>query len=168
MDTTKITTLTVIGIVTMALSLTIIQLFLRKEKARSENKEKITLAYGILFFTWVAAFSLLNLKSLSILSEYIDTIYKTNSTKHLIGIIKTSVLFMGLINIWLIIIHFITKAFSMLFAGKRNDINEIENNHYVYFLMKGIVSIGLIYGMMPIFEILLRTFLPSIEIPFYR
>lgn len=168
MDTTKIITLTVIGIIAIAISLTITQLFLRKAKSKLENEEKINLAYGILFLGWVISFSLLNMKSISIMSEYVDTIYKTNSANHLADISKTSVLFIGLTNFWLILWYLITKAFSILIAGKRTDVNEIENNHYTYFLMKGVVFIGFVYCLMPVFEMLLRTFLPTIEIPYYR
>lgn len=168
MDTTKIITLTVIGIIAIAISLTITQLFLRKAKSKLENEEKINLAYGILFLGWVISFSLLNVKSISIMSEYVDTLYKTNSANHLADISKTSVLFIGLTNFWLILWYLITKAFSILIAGKRTDVNEIENNHYTYFLMKGIVFIGFVYCLMPVFEMLLRTFLPTIEIPYYR
>ena len=168
MDTTKIITLTIIGIIAMAISLTVTQLFLRKAKSKSENEGKINLAYGILFLGWLISFSLLNVKSISIMSEYIDTIFKTNSANHLADITKTSVLFVGLTNVWLILWYFITQAFSLLIGGKRTDINEVENNHYTYFLMKGIVFIGFIYCLMPVFEILLRTFLPNIEIPYYR
>ncbi len=168
MDTTKIITLTVIGIIAMAISLTVTQFFLRTAKSKSENEGKINLAYGVLFLTWVVAFSILNLKSLSILNEYTDTIYKTNSVNPLVDITKTSVLFIGLTNVWLILWHFITQAFSLLIAGKRTDVNEIENNHYTYFLMKGIVFIGFIYCLMPVFEMLLRIFSPNIEIPYYR
>lgn len=168
MDTTKIITLTVIGIIAMAISLTVTQLFLRKAKTKSENEGKINLAYGILFLGWVITFSLLNMKALSIMNEYIDTVYKTNSANHLADIAKSSVLFIGLTNVWLILWYFITQAFSLLIAGKRKDVNEIENNHYTYFLMKGIVFIGFISCLMPVFEMLLRTFLPTIEIPYYR
>lgn len=168
MDTTKIITLTVIGIIAIAISLTITQLFLRKAKSKLENEEKINLAYGILFLGWVISFSLLNVKSISIMSEYVDTIYKTNSANHLADISKTSVLFIGLTNFWLILWYLVTKAFSILIAGKRTDVNEIENNHYTYFLMKGVVFIGFVYCLMPVFEMLLRTFLPTIEIPYYR
>lgn len=168
MDTTKIITLTVIGIIAIAVSLTITQLFLRTAKLKSENEGKINLAYGILFLGWVISFSLLNVKSISIMSEYVDTVFKTNSANHLAEISKTSVLFIGLTNFWLILWYFITKAFSILIAGKRTDVNEIENNHYTYFLMKGIVFIGFVYCVMPVFEMLLRTFLPTIEIPYYR
>lgn len=168
MDTTKIITLSVIGIIAIAVSLTITQLFLRTAKLKSEKEEKINLAYGILFLGWVISFSLLNVKSISIMSEYVDTVFKTNSANHLAEISKTSVLFIGLTNFWLILWYLITKAFSILIAGKRTDVNEIENNHYTYFLMKGVVFIGFVYCLMPVFEMLLRTFLPTIEIPYYR
>lgn len=168
MDTTKIITLTIIGIVAMAISLTVTQLILRKEKSKSENEGKIRLAYGILFFTWVVVFSLLNFKSLSILNEYIDTVFKANENNSMVAILKTSVIFIGLTNVWLILWHFITKVFTVLFAGNRNETNEIENNHYTLFLMKGILFIGFIYCLMPVFEMLLRTFLPTIQTPFYH
>lgn len=168
MDTTKIITLTIIGIVAMAISLTITQLILRKEKSKSESDGKIQLAYGVLFFTWVVVFSLLNFKSLSILNEYIDTVFKTNENNSMIDILKTSIIFIGLTNVWLILWHFITKVFTFLFAGNRNESNEIENNHYTFFLMKCIVFIGFIYCLMPVFETILRTFLPTIQTPFYH
>ena len=133
MDITKTITLTSVGIIAFAVSLTLTQLLIRKEKNKSENESKILLAYGILFSSWVI-----------------------------------SVLFVGLTNTWLIIWYFITKALSLLFTGKRNDVNEIENNNYVYFILKGVVFIGFVYSLMPVYEIVLRTFFPNIEIPYYR
>jgi len=168
MDITKTITLTSVGIISYAILLTITQLFFRKEKAKSESEGKIRLAYGILFSSWIFSFSMLNFKTLSILSEFVDTIYKVNSGKSLSEIIKTSVLFIGLTNTWLILWYFITKTLSLLFTGKRNDATEIESNNYVYFILKSIVFMGLIYTLMPVFESVLRVFLPIIEIPFYR
>jgi len=168
MDTTKIPMLTIIGIVAIVMSLTVTQLFLRKAKSKSENEGKINLAYSILFLGWVMPFSLLNLKFISIMSEYIDIVYKINSASHSTDIANASVLFIGITNVWLIFMYFITQAFSLLIAGKRTDANEMANNHYTYFLMKGIVFISFVYCLMPVFEMLLRMFLPTIEIPYYR
>jgi len=168
MDITKTITLTSVGIIAYAISLTITQLLIRKEKAKSESEGKIILAYGILFSSWVISFSMLNFKTLSILNEFADTIYKVNSEKPLLEIVKTSVLFIGLTNTWLILWYFITKALSLLFTGIRNDATEIESNNYVYFILKSIVFIGFVYTLMPVFESVLRAFFPNIEIPFYR
>ena len=168
MDTSKVISLTLIGIVALAISLTVTQLFTRKEKLKSEKEEKINLAYGILFSTWLVAFIILNLKSILILSEFIDILSKTTATDSRIEMLKTSTLLIGLTNIWLIVLYFITKAFSIIFIGKRKNVYEIENNNYPYFLMKGVLFIGFIYFLMPVFEIILKVFSPSIEIPFYR
>lgn len=168
MDITKTITVTSVGIIAFAVSLTLTQLLIRKEKNKSENEGKILLAYGILFSSWVISFSLLNFKTLSVLNEFADTIYNINAINPLSEIINTSVLFIGLTNTWLIIWYFITKTLSLLFTGKRNNVNEIENNNYVYFILKGVVFIGFVYSLMPVYEIVLRTFFPNIEIPYYR
>lgn len=168
MDITKTITLTSVGIIAFAISLTFTQLLIRKEKSKSESEGKILLAYGILFTSWVICFSMLNFKTLSVLNEFTDTIFKVNTVNPLTEIAKTSVLFIGLTNTWLILWYFITKALSVIFTGKRKDVNEIESNNYVYFILKGIVFIGFVYTLMPVFEGVLRTFYPNIEIPFYR
>lgn len=168
MDLTKTITLTSVGIITFAISLTVTQLFIRKEKSKSENEGKILLAYGILFSGWVISFSMLNFKMLSVLNEFADTIYTVNSGNPILEIVKTSVLFIGLSNTWLILWYFITKSLSLLFTGKRNDATEIESNNYVYFILKSIVFISFVYTLMPVFESVLRAFFPNIEIPYYR
>ncbi len=168
MDTTKIITLTAIGIIAFAISLTVTQLLIRKEKSKSEREGKILLAYGILFSSWVVSFSILNFKTLSILNEFSDTIYKVNTGNPLLEIVKTSVLLIGLTNTWLVLWYYIAKALSLLFTGKRKDATEIESNNYVYFILKGVVFIGFVYSLMPVFEEVLRTFFPNIEVPYYR
>lgn len=168
MNTTKIITLTVISIVALAISLTLTQVFLRKQKLKSQTEGKIRISYAILFTSWVVSFSMLNVKSLSIMNEYLDIVGKNDSANTLVETLKTSVLFIGLTNVWLIILYYIAKSFSLIFIGKRNDSNEIENNNYSYFLMKGMLAISFIFCLMPVFELILRAFFPSIEIPFYR
>lgn len=168
MELTKSILLTCIGIIAFAISLTISQLLNRKEKLKSENEGKILLSYGILFSSWVISISILIFKMLSILNEFMETIYKINNINPLIEISKTSVLFIGLTVIWLILWYYITRVLSLIFVGKRNILIEIERNNYVYFILKGIVFIGFVYCLIPVFEDILRTFLPIIEIPFYH
>src|SRR5690606_20460757 len=110
----KMITLTSVGIVAFAISLTITQLLIRKEKSKSESEGKILLAYGILFSSWVICFSMLNFKTLSVFNEFTDTIYKVNTVNPLTEIAKTSVLFIGLTNTWLILWYYITKALSVI------------------------------------------------------
>ncbi len=168
METTRTIILACVGVIAFAISLTITQILIRKEKLKSEIEGKINLAYGVLFSCWVISFSILNFKMLSVLTEVSDTVYKVSTGNSLIEIAKTSVLFIGLTNFWLILWFYITKVLSVLFSGNRIDTNEVENNNYVYFILKGVVFISLIYSLLPVFENLLRTFIPEIQIPFYR
>lgn len=168
MDTTKVISLTLIAIIFMAIALTITQLFIRKAKIKSENEGRANLSFGILFSTWIFAFTILNLESISIMSEFLDLLEKTSSLNPTLEILKTSTLFVGLTNIWLIIVYYISKAFSIIFLGNKNNTYEIENNNYTYFLICGILFVSFIYFLSPVFEIILRLFLPSIETPFYR
>jgi hypothetical protein len=168
MDTNKILTLSVVGVLALATSLTITQIFLRKIKSVSEADGKIKSAYAILFLTWMSGFTMLNSKIMTILSEYIDAISKTNPPNPLPEIAKTASIFIGMGSVWLIILHFSTKVFSTLFAGKRNTLIEVENNHFAYFLMRGLIFLGFAYILLPVFEILLRSFLPTFDFPFYR
>lgn len=168
MDTTKITILTCMAIIAIAASLVIIQLIIRKEKAKSENEGKIRLAYGVLFVSCLIASLMLNIKGMTIFGEYMDTFYKVNRNPVLMPVIKTCVLFIGLINIWFVVWYFGLKVFALLFVGKKSAIIEIENDNYVYFLMTGVVFLGFINVLMPVFDIVLRFFLPDLEIPYYR
>lgn len=167
MDNTKLLTLSIISILSIAISLTVTQVFLRKQKIKSEQNNKINTSYALSFATWVIAFSLLNIKSISILSDYIDIINKINTENALMQISKTAVVFLGLTNVWLIILYYFNKIFTIIFIGKRNEIFEIQNNNLGYFILKGILFLSFIFSLIPVFEILLRTFSPN-ETPFYH
>lgn len=168
MNTGKITTLFLIGLIALAISVTMTQLLTRKEKIKAGNDGKINMAYAILFSSWIIALAMLNFKAVTTLDEFSDLVRKINPEKALTEILKTGVLFIGLTNTWLAIQYYITKVFLWIFTGNRNDSNEVENNNYTYFLMRGVLMVGFIYALMPVFEKLLRLFFPDIEIPFYR
>jgi hypothetical protein len=168
METTKTITLLCTGVIAVTISLTLTRLFLRKEKISSEKEGKIILSYGILFTSWVIGFSLLNLKTISVLNDYFDMVYEVNSSSSLIEILKTSVLFIGLTNLWLVFWYYVAKVLSVMFLGQRDNLNEIDSNNYVYFMIIGAIFISFIYVLIPIFENALRTFFPSASIPFYH
>lgn len=168
METTKSVILICTGIIAVTTSLTLTRLLFRKEKIYSESEGKIILSYGIIFTFWVIGFSLINLKTLSVFNDYLDLVYKVNSSNYRIEILTTSVLFIGLTNLWLVFWHYVTKVLSLLFFGRRDRQNEMESNNYVYFLINGTIFISFIYILMPIFEYVLSTFLPELGIPFYR
>lgn len=167
MEIKKTIVLIIIGVISIVISLTVTQLFLKKEKLSSESNGQINLSYGILFSTWIIGFSLLNFKSISTLNEFITVIMKIKTVDFNMQIFKTSVLFIGILNFWLILCFYTIEVLSTFYLGKRKNKNEIINNNYSYFIIKGLLNIGLIYCLMPIFELFLKGFFP-IETPFYR
>lgn len=168
MNIEKNFTLTIIGIVAIAISITIIQFLLRKEKKKSEIEGKIKISFGIWLASILLGATIINLKTITILNEALDYIYKVNANELTIEIAKISSIFIGISAIWLIIWFFIVKVFAVIFVGKRSDENEMENDNYVYFIIKGIMLICFLLGLLPILENLLKAFLPNIEIPFYH
>lgn len=167
MEIKKTIVLIIIGVISIVISLTATQLFLKKEKLSSENNGQINLSYGILFSTWIIGFSLLNFKSISVLNEFITIIMRIKTVDFNMQIFKISVLFIGILNFWLILCHYTIEVLSAFYLGKRKNKNEIINNNYSYFIIKGLLYLGIIYSLMPIFELLLKAFFP-IDTPFYK
>ncbi len=168
MNTSKTITLTVSAIIAIAIMLLIIQLLLRKLKAKSEQEGRLKNSYGVWFATLFIAASITTGKAINMLSEAIDNIYKSFATNIIGEVAKTASLFIGLSAVWLIIWYFVANLLSVTIVGKRSDQYEIEIDNVSYFLIKGVLLIGFIFCLLPIFEILLRSFMPNVQIPFYH
>lgn len=168
MEITKSIALTCVGIIAFAISLIITQLIIRKEKRKSETDGLTNLSFGILFGSWIISISQINYKLINALNELYDIIYKTNAKNQFFNSTKSTVLFMGISLFWLIFINSLARIVNKIFSQNRDNCIEIENNNYVYFLNQGLVFIGMIYCSMPILDLLLRYFLPEIEIPYFR
>lgn len=168
MNTSKTIALTIAGLIAIAIVLLIIQLLLKKLKQKSELNSKLKLSYGIWFATLFIAAVLVTVKSITVLSEAIDNIYKMNPTNAIIETAKAASLFIGLSAVWFLVWYFIANLLSILITGNRKEVNEMEADNYAYFLIKGVLIIGFILCLSPIFETLLRAFMPSVQLPFYH
>jgi len=168
MKITNTITIAIIGIIAFAISQTIIELLNKKSKAKAIKDGAFPLAYGIWYSALVISSSILIFKTLTVNNVAIDTILGMAKEKPYENIFKTSVIFWGINFCWLLFGVFLNKMFSNIFFGKRTIKFEIENNNYVYFLMRGVLLIGFIYILLPVFELTLRFFLPNIDVPFYR
>lgn len=168
MNTSKTITLAIAGLVAIAIVLLVIQLLLKKMKLKSEIDGRLKLSYGIWFVTLFIAASIVNSKSISILSEAMDNIYKMNTQKILTESIKAISLFIGLSVVWFVIGVYVANFLVVIIVGKRKDSNEMEADNYSYFIIKGFLVIGIVFSLLPIFETLLRAFITSVQLPFYH
>jgi hypothetical protein len=168
MNTNKTLCLTLAGIIAIAITLLIIQLLTKKvrQKATAEGRYKIS--FAIWFCALFICASIIMQKVMFILNEALDNIYKLNSTAQFTNILKTGSLLLGFGATWLVIWYSVTNILSIVIVGKRLDGIEMEADNNGYFLIKGILLIGFILILSPIFEDVLRAFIPNIETPFYH
>lgn len=167
MKTTKIMILSVTVLLILSMILFITQLLLRKLKNNSVEKTA-TLASGTWFITLFLSGTFLTGRAVSVFAEAIDNIFKINPTDALLNIFKTGSLLTGLTIVWLLIWYFLSNTLSVTITGKKNPLFEAEANNYTYFLIRGTILTGFIICLLPAFELILRAFIPNIEIPFYH
>ena len=168
MNTSKTIALTISAIITIAIMLFIIQLLLRKLKPKSEQEGRLKTSYGVWFTCLFIGASIVTGETINLLSIALDNIYKNISNNIFGQLVKTGSLFIGLSALWFLLWYFISNLLSVTIVGKRKNENELEANNVSYFLIKGILIIGFIFCLSSVFEIILRSLIPSIEIPFYH
>jgi len=168
MNTSKTITLTIIGIVAVVIILLVIQFLTRKLKSKSEQEGRLKNSYGVWFALLFIASAIIMTKAVTILNEAIDNIYKNISINVISEVAKTASLFIGLSAFWFLIWYFISNLLSVTILGKRRDQNEIEADNIPYFLIKGVLIIGFVLCLLPVFEIILRAFMLNVQIPFYH
>lgn len=164
----KTIALTIAGIITLAIILTIIQFLLRKVRSKSEADFRIRLAYGVWFACLFIAGCVVAARIVTFLSEAIDNIFKMGLPNTAFEIAKVTSLYIGLGVIWFLIWYFIAKVFSVIIAGNRNELEEMELNNTCFFLIKGLIVIGFIFCLSPVLEMIFRMVMPNIQLPFYH
>jgi hypothetical protein len=143
------------------------QLLLRKLKTVADGKASMQ-ASGIWFITLFLSGALLASKTVSVFSEAIDNIYKINLADSLFNIFKTGSILTGVTLLWLMIWYFLSNTLSVIITGKTSALQEAEANNITFFLIRGATMAGFIACLLPAFELILRTFIPHVEVPFYH
>lgn len=167
MDISKSIALIVIGVVGVLIVILEIQLILRRFKKTDEDG-RLNISYGVWFTFLIIAALTIMLHTTAILNEAVDIIYKNESSSKIKDVAKTSTLLIGFSALWFFVCFFISGYLSTVFVGKRSDQNEINTNNISYFLIKGSLLTSLILCLTTAFEKILRSFIPSIQIPFYH
>lgn len=145
----------------------IILLLTRQLKAKKDEEGKIKISYGIWFSVLFLSGSSILTSIITISLEAISNIYKMQP-KSLIGeLVRTLGSVILLAFVWYFVWFFIIKLLVKIIYNA-NDEQEMDNDSYGYFLIKGVVLLGTIFSLSPILELLLRTVVPTIAIPFYH
>jgi len=147
----------------------LINYFLTKNfKSKINNDGKLKIAFAI----WYAAMFLAGANIISsiinIIFEVIDNLIKIQPAKFYFELIKAISLVVGVGFIWLILWFLVIKFLTKIIPLKANEYEEMEEDNYGYFLIKGVMLIGLIFSLSPVLSLILRALIPNVEIPFYH
>lgn len=154
-------------LISFTLLLFIIHLLLKHFKAKIDEEGKIKISYGIWFAALFLSGSNIITSIVAIGLEATDNIYKMQPTGIIMELIRATACIIGLGFVWFLIWYFIVK-FLIKMVYKTDDEQEMANDNYTYFLMKGVVLLGTIFSLSAIFELMLRMTIPTIDLPFYH
>jgi len=168
MGASKSIVLSLAVLVALATTIMLIKVLLRKAKNKNSEDGRIKLSFGIWSTTLFLSCSLIITKAISLLSMAVDNIYKIAPAKIIPESFKEGSLFIGLSLTWLLLWYYIVNILSVLVTGKRSEAREVDTDNYVFFLISGILLIGFIICLLPAFEIILRVFIPSVDMSFYH
>lgn len=146
----------------------IIQFLMRRVRNKISADGKLKISFGVLFTTLFLAAAIVATRCITLFAEAVDNINKISPEKLIRESAKTGLLFIGLTALWFIIWYFTIKIMSVYITGKRNDEKEFETDNYSYFLIRGAMMVGFNLCLLPVFEIIVRAFMPNIQTPFYH
>lgn len=168
MNTLKLFTLPITILVSFILLLLIIHLVLKPFKARLDEEGKLKLSYGIWFASLFLSGANIITSIIRVGQEAADNIYKMQPKQMLVILIKSISSVVGLGFLWLLIWFFAVKFLTRIIVFKGNDEQEMSANNYGYFIVKGVILLGVVFSLSSILELVLRIAVPTIEIPFYH
>ena len=165
---TKLIILVIAALTVLALMIFIIKFLIGRIKSNISADGKFNVSFGILFTTLFLTAAIIASKSIILFAEAIDNITKISPEKLIGESTKTGLLFIGLTVFWFVFSYSIIKILSIYVTGKRNDEKEFISDNFSYFLVRGAMLIGFNLCLLSVFELIIRIFMPSIQMPFYH
>jgi hypothetical protein len=164
----KTISLIIIIVIGIAINLTIIKLLLSKLYKNVDDKTFNKSSFLIEFTSLFIASSILFSKSIYAANEAIDIILKLRLSNTFFETIKVSAVYFGLNILWLLVLYFVSIPLSSIVIGNRIQKIEMDNNNYSFFIVKGLILLGLVIISLSLQESICRIFIPSISIPIFH
>lgn len=164
----KTISLIIIIVIGIAINLTIIKLLLSKLYKNVDdntlNKSSFLIEFAALFISSSIVFS----KSMYAANEAIDTILKLRLSNTFFEIVKVNAVYFGLNILWLLVLYFLSIPLTSIVMTNRTQKTEMDNNNYSFFLLKGLILLGLVMISLSLQENILKVFMPSISTPIFH
>ncbi len=168
MNSIKLITLVISVIFSFLLLVFIVYFLTKKFKSKLNNNGKLKISFGI----WYAGLFLCGANIISTvintLSELIDNLVKINPPNFNLQLIKSISLIIGIGFTWFILWFFVVKFLISSIRLKIDEHQEMEDDNFSYFIIKAAMLLGVIFSLSFLLSLVLRTFIPNVEIPFYH
>ena len=168
MNPLKLITISITIVISLIVLLLMIYLLTKNFKSRIDNDGKLKLSFGI----WYSAIFLSGANIISSIIqavfETIDNLIKIQPVRLYLEIVKSLSLIVGVAFVWLVIWFFVIKFLTKIIPIRLNEQEEMEDDNFSYFLIKGVILIGVIFSLSSVLSLILRSLIPNVEIPFYH
>lgn len=166
MGTTKFFTLATTSLVLISLLLFLIKIAGKQMKIKTVDDNYKT-SFVVFFSAVFIAGLIITSKVLSIIELSIDNLNKMQDKDLIYNTIKSITLSVGIGSIWFVIWFFASNFISVIILGKRKPKIEMEQDTYFFFIVHGLIFVGLIYLLLPVLEGFLSNFVPSVQMPIF-
>ncbi len=168
MNLLKSITISSFIVISFAVLFLIIYLLIKKFKSKINSDGKLKISYGVWYAAIFLAGSNVISSTTNVAFEALDNLIKIQPAKITLEILKAMSLIIGIGFIWLLLWFFVVKFLTKLIPFKNDENEEMEDDNFGYFIIKGVLLIGIIFSLSSVLILILRSLIPNIEIPFYH
>lgn len=138
-------------------------------KQSVDNDQNFSLSYFFWFTSLVLPFYMYLKVGLTSLESSIEILISPKCIENaLFGTLQRIAINVGFTFLFTFIAYSIVASLLKFTYGSRKDSIEIENNNYVYFIVKALLIFCLVFSTQILFEDLLKWFSPIIDTPFFH
>lgn len=165
--------LVTVAAIVILLLLIVIEILYKRYRIIEDPEIKESTSYGLWLSGIIISITIIFCHVFSVLNDGV-VIYYNQSTLSVPSIspfvqsFKLASILIGLGFAWFFLWYVISFLCSIILLKKKNDIIEMASNNYIYFLIRSLFLISLSSIFLNFFTIILKSFLPTISIPFFH
>jgi len=159
----------IVAVVNTALLLMFLQYFVKRLKIKPEANSAISHSYTIWISSILITYLMLLKVALNLIENAIEIIiFSKVIDDTFLQVIQRIAVYTGFTFLFTFFSYYIVHNILGLTMGNRIDSIEIEKENKGYFIIKGVLQIGLVFSLLDIFEHFLQWFAPMVDTPFYH
>ncbi len=159
----------IVGIVSTALMLLLLRRQIFKHPNNTPNEVKDSLSQSLWISSLLLTFFIFLKVALELVENAIEVIIYDSTVVHTFWLVMQKIsIYIGFVFVFTWSLSVIVDWLLKMLYGKRDTMIELKNNHFSFFIMRGVLIVFLSLSLLPMFQHLLEWFAPVVNTPFYR